>query len=333
MYHFIENPLFSQITGKPSAPGAPEPVDITNDSLTLFWKAPEDDGNTPIIEYILESQERTQTTWTQIVTTKTTTHTVTKLKTNAEYRFRVMAVNEVGPGPASTESPFIKIAAPIKKEAPVFQEPLTDVSIAFKQTVTLSCIISGTPIPKVQWYKNGTALPESMYVYENRVSKYIIQETTETSEGTYKCTATNECGTAETSCRLVIQEKPTILIDESLYTQRLRTGADWTIESVIGGYPKPEVKWYKNGTTVEVTSRNEIRTEQNVSKISVRTLERSDSGKYTVEATNGAGSAVVELNLNVIGIHKIIILLMILLIYISYAQTNRINRKQLPLPK
>lgn len=324
---FRKSSFLSTFTGKPSAPGAPEPVDITNDSLTLYWKAPEDDGNTPIIEYILESQERTQTTWTQIVTTKTTTHTVTKLKTNAEYRFRVTAANEVGPGPASPDSTFIKIAAPVKKEAPVFQDPLADVSTAFKQTITLSCTISGTPIPKVQWYKNGTALSESMYVYENRVTKYTIEETTETSEATYKCTATNECGTAETSCRLVIQEKPTITIDESLYTQRLRTGADWIIESVIGGYPKPDVKWYKNGTTVQVTNRSEIRSEQNVSKISVRTLERSDSGKYMVEATNGAGSAVVELNLNVIGIflsvYKIIISgILILILFYAHRQTG-----------
>lgn len=49
------------ISEQPSRPGKPEPVDVTDDSVTLFWKAPEDDGNSEIIEYYLEYQETTTT--------------------------------------------------------------------------------------------------------------------------------------------------------------------------------------------------------------------------------------------------------------------------------
>lgn len=41
----------------PSKPGSPEPVEVTDDSITLFWKAPDDNGNSDIIEYILEYKE------------------------------------------------------------------------------------------------------------------------------------------------------------------------------------------------------------------------------------------------------------------------------------
>lgn len=44
-------------TEQPSKPGSPEPVEITDDSITLFWKKPDDDGNSEIIEYILEYKE------------------------------------------------------------------------------------------------------------------------------------------------------------------------------------------------------------------------------------------------------------------------------------
>lgn len=42
---------------QPSKPGSPEPVEVTDDSITLFWKAPEDDGNCEITEYLLEYHE------------------------------------------------------------------------------------------------------------------------------------------------------------------------------------------------------------------------------------------------------------------------------------
>lgn len=43
--------------GKPTAPGTPQPLEIMHDSITLYWKAPEDDGKSEIIEYILEYQD------------------------------------------------------------------------------------------------------------------------------------------------------------------------------------------------------------------------------------------------------------------------------------
>ena len=51
--------LFTEV---PSAPGAPEPLEVTEDSVTLHWKKPDSDGNSPIVEYILEYQEKTETT-------------------------------------------------------------------------------------------------------------------------------------------------------------------------------------------------------------------------------------------------------------------------------
>ena len=46
----------------PSSPSAPEPTDITNESVTLKWDKPNFDGNSPITEYILEYHEKEVTT-------------------------------------------------------------------------------------------------------------------------------------------------------------------------------------------------------------------------------------------------------------------------------
>lgn len=48
------------ITEVPGAPGIPEPLEITDNSVTLHWNKPESDGYSPIIEYILEYREKTE---------------------------------------------------------------------------------------------------------------------------------------------------------------------------------------------------------------------------------------------------------------------------------
>lgn len=42
-------------------------------------------------------------------------------------------------------------------------------------------------------------------LYENNVAKLTIMETTEQTDGVYTCRASNEAGTAETRCQLIIQ--------------------------------------------------------------------------------------------------------------------------------
>ena len=53
--------------------------------------------------------------------------------------------------------------------------------------------------------RDGRAFKNKNIIYENRIAKYVITETTETSTGTYTCQATNDAGYAETSCKLKIQ--------------------------------------------------------------------------------------------------------------------------------
>lgn len=42
---------------KPGAPGQPEPIATTEDSITLQWTRPLHDGGSPIQGYVLEKRE------------------------------------------------------------------------------------------------------------------------------------------------------------------------------------------------------------------------------------------------------------------------------------
>uniref|UniRef100_A0A1B0CIW0 Titin n=1 Tax=Lutzomyia longipalpis TaxID=7200 RepID=A0A1B0CIW0_LUTLO len=233
----VEATVHLTITRPPSRPGAPEPVAVASDSLTLYWKVPEDDGDAEITEYILEYHEKKVKEWTTIRQITDTTYTVEKLTTNKEYMFRVIAVNEVGPSEPSPESPYIKVKASTEKEPPVIQEPLSDVSIGLGKTLTLSCVIGGQPVPEVSWLKNGKSIKSAKTTYENRIAKYIIEETTEKTTATYTCKAVNEIGEAETSCSVKVEERPEITVESTDVSSQLKVGTTWEVTATISGYP------------------------------------------------------------------------------------------------
>lgn len=148
--------------------------------------------------------------------------------------------------------------------------------------------------------KDGKAFEDSNITYENRVAKYIIQKTTETSSATFTVKAQNDVGMAETSCQLKIQESPKITCNENITNQRLAIGDKWQIEIHFSGFPKPEVTWTK--TNKKITDKHiSIKTEENTSIITISSLVRDDTAIYTAKVTNEAGSASIECHLRVIG--------------------------------
>lgn len=225
---------------------------------------------------------------------------MTKLKIDSEYVFRVIAVNEVGRSPPSALSPPIKIVPEKKNEKPTVQEPLQDIVTELNKQITLSCIFGGIPEPKVTWKKNGQTFESESIRYENRVSKYTIEKTIIETEASYTCIAVNEVGSVETSCKVTIQQKPTIEIDEKYLAQKIRTGTNLSIPATFKGYPKPEIKWYKETTELKTIERTTIETTETISTLSIEKLTREDSGRYKIVASNSAGTDSIELSVKVI---------------------------------
>ncbi|XP_026687375.1 titin-like [Diaphorina citri] len=191
----------------PGAPDTPEIVGRSDSSVTLHWRPPQDDGHSPVTGYVLESHDKDEfMVWNKIETTSTT-YEVTKLTTKHEYMFRVAAVNAIGTGPASHNTRYVVVKAPVDAEAPVIQEPLKDSVAGFQSSVTLECVVSGVPTPDIKWYKDDSLIKGRNITYENNVARFTVVNCSESSEGRYTCKATNEAGTAETSCTLLVQGK------------------------------------------------------------------------------------------------------------------------------
>lgn len=90
-------------TDPPGPPGTPDLIDWDNTSVELEWTHPEDDGNNAIKRYIIEKKDKYSSQWEKAVEvpSKETTAKVPNLKEKAEMQFRVVAVNDAGPGEPS----------------------------------------------------------------------------------------------------------------------------------------------------------------------------------------------------------------------------------------
>lgn len=72
--------------------------DVTDNSATLSWAAPEDDGGQPLTGYLVEMRPSTRSSWMKAGSLEPTdtTFTVLDLLEGTEYFFRVTAINDEG---------------------------------------------------------------------------------------------------------------------------------------------------------------------------------------------------------------------------------------------
>lgn len=107
------------LTETPDQPVGPIKIsDVTQDSATLTWKPPHDDGGSPITGYNIEYRESRRASWQKAgsVDKDTTSWTQAKLLEDNEYVFRVTAVNKKGESaPLEAQETAKPLKAPGKK--------------------------------------------------------------------------------------------------------------------------------------------------------------------------------------------------------------------------
>ena len=125
-----------------TAPGIPTSLSATagNGEITLSWTAPADNGNSPIIDYVIDQSRDGGTTWVDSTPPISvgTTVTVTGLTNDQVYQFRVSATNVHAPGEPSD----IVSATPTASAQPTITAPGAPTNLSVdatgETTVTLS---------------------------------------------------------------------------------------------------------------------------------------------------------------------------------------------------
>ncbi|CAI2304070.1 unnamed protein product [Caenorhabditis sp. 36 PRJEB53466] len=220
---------------------------------------------------------------------------------NAHGKAKTQATAHVQMALGKTEKPKVDEGKP-----PKFILELTDMTVSIGSVIDLECKVTGIPNPSVKWSKDGGPLIEdSRFEWSNEESRGVyqlrIKKATVHDEGTYRCVATNENGSATT--------KSFVRIDDGLgsgavsasqpprFTLKMgdvRTteGQPLKLECKVDASPLPEMTWYKDGAIVTPSDRIQISlSPDGVATLLIPSCVYDDDGIYRVIATNPSGTA------------------------------------------
>lgn len=293
-------------------PGAPEgPLivkDITKDGCFLKWNPPEDDGGSPITNYIVEKQEDGGR-WMPCGETPDTNLRVGKLNEGHEYKFRVKAVNRQD------------VSAPLQADhAIVAKNPFDEPG-------------APTDITPVDWDKdhvdlewkppeNDGGAPIEQYIVEKK-DKYgdwvpcavVNGKTCKATAGDlvagetyqFRVKAVNKAGPGKPSDpteNIVAKPRkaaPKINV-AALLDLRIKAGTPLKLEVSFEGEPAPTAIWRANDISMNSSNRAEVTTTPTSSELHIFSSMRSDTGLYTVTVENEHGKDKAQCTVTVIDV-------------------------------
>ncbi|XP_078687492.1 hemicentin-1-like isoform X2 [Branchiostoma floridae x Branchiostoma belcheri] len=200
--------------------------------------------------------------------------------------YTCMASNEAG-----TDQQRIQLFVHVQ---PTIGPGATSVTALVNSPALLSCEVTGVPAPTVTWYHEGAPLDSDELNYQLLPSGSLrITAVKLSDQGIFTCQASNTQGSSERDLLLQVQEPPTI--EEGGTDSVVMVGEVITLECKVSGVPTPTVDWLKDGSVVPMTDRTSlVSTGLQISAAVVR-----DSGQYSCTATNAAGTATKQIQLNV----------------------------------
>lgn len=288
-------------------PSPPEDVnvkDVFDTSCVVDWKPPKDAGGAPLQKYIVERQDLSlKKGWEsvgEVPGDKPCTFKVEDLTPKKTYKFRIRAVNKIGPSepavfnkPVLAKNPWDEPSKPLNVEVVDWDKDHADLKWSKPEND------GGAEITEYEIEVKDKFTKE--WVKKKRVPADTTSTTVDgLKEGVqyeFRVRAVNKAGPGEPSdatkpivakCRFV---KPFIIGDQ-LKPIIVKKGQTIKYDVKYGGEPEPEVSWFRDDKeiipdgaeriTIEKLERNSI--------LTVRKAVRGDSGKYKIVLTNSSGT-------------------------------------------
>ncbi|VDN03059.1 unnamed protein product [Thelazia callipaeda] len=202
-----------------------------------------------------------------------------EVQVSQEGRYSCISTNKVGKAEADI---FLHVTAP-----PRIVTPADELKVIQGQGQTIRCEVSGTPPPKVEWFKNGQKFNSAMTQSSNNLHYIHIREAQVGDAGRYTCIATNRAGEHRITTQLHVLVPPMIIEGERVVQVKENTAL--TLECVATGNPKPMIVWKRDGRPLETIG----------SYYMIASSKASDAGRYTCEARNEAGKASADFEVDI----------------------------------
>ncbi|XP_077758048.1 hemicentin-1 isoform X2 [Canis aureus] len=176
----------------------------------------------------------------------------------------------------------------------VGENTLEDVKVKEKQSVTLTCEVTGNPVPEITWHKDGQLLQEDDTHHIMSGGHFLKITNAQVSHtGRYACLASNTAGDKSKSFSLNVLVSPTIAgVDSDSgpedVTVILNSPTSLVCEAY--SYPPATITWFKDGTPLE--SNRNIRILPGGRTLQILNAQEDNAGRYSCIATNEAGEMI-----------------------------------------
>ncbi|KAH0618306.1 hypothetical protein JD844_017377 [Phrynosoma platyrhinos] len=155
-------------------------------------------------------------------------------------------------------------------------------------SINIECQAVGTPLPQINWLKNGLPLSISSHIRLLSAGHILrIVRTQIADVGMYTCVASNRAGVDNKHYSLHVYVPPSI--DNTGGTEEVIVlqGNPVSLVCLADGTPAPRMSWLKDGQPLRLGSRVTLENQQ--MGLHIVKSEADDMGRYTCIASNEAG--------------------------------------------
>ncbi|XP_062920094.1 hemicentin-1 isoform X2 [Mobula hypostoma] len=172
----------------------------------------------------------------------------------------------------------------------VNEDKIEDAKVKENQSITLSCEVSGNPVPQIKWLKDGELLTEDQHQILSSGRFLQIEKAHVSDTGRYTCIAFNTAGRKNKNFNLNVLVSPKIPgVDRQGIPEEVTVILNNPISLVCEAqsYPPAIITWLKDGAPFE--SNNHVQILPGGRTLQILKAQEKDAGRYTCIATNEAG--------------------------------------------
>ncbi|XP_026319349.1 obscurin isoform X2 [Hyposmocoma kahamanoa] len=305
----LDEPLSAETEAPPTIKDSSMKDGKTYESLPLVYTVQAIGAPKPVAKWLLNGKEVQPSSRVHITTEGNTYKlAIDSVEMSDAGKWQCEITNNLG---AKTQNAELNVTSVNEFRKPIFTNPLEAQRVMQREPVTMTAICTADPLPHVSWLLNGELIVPDATVKANVESKDIdhgLKECTFTlhiptgrhsDTGVYTIEAKNKYGIGESSARLDILLRPEIEPMEDVTAVPFE---ETTFITKIRANPIAEVKWSKDGYTIQPSSQFDITadTANETYSLKINKISVGDAGVYTVTAKNEIGETAQQARLTIL---------------------------------